>query len=179
MEERIKNIKGFTLIEVLMTIILMGIIGLTVFMLLYQGVESFDALDKRKDVMLKGNLAVERMTRELRLIACTQAGNNCNPQAADITNMGASELRFVNTDYRGRGLRLDAGAIKLRQGSTAVDPEDALIDGVNSLTFEYFKQDGTTASAVNDIWRIDVSFTAASGDESMPFKASVHPRSFR
>ncbi|MBI5469392.1 MAG: prepilin-type N-terminal cleavage/methylation domain-containing protein [Deltaproteobacteria bacterium] len=170
--------KGFTLIEILMAIVIIGIVSAVAGMMIYEGARSFGAMDARSELSADGLLAVERASRELRLVRCTASGNSCAPQAADITAWTASEVRFVNTLSEGRGLRLDAGALKLRQGSIAVDPEDALANNVSALSFEYLKTDGSAASAVSDIWIINMNLTLTSGAESLDLKASIHPRSF-
>lgn len=171
--------RGFTLIELMMSIVLMGIVATTIGFIIYQGTRSFQILDTRSDLVAKGTLATERISRELRLVRCTTAGSSCAPQATDITSMTATEIRFVNSVYAGRGFRLDTGAIKLRQGSTATDPEDILADSASSFTIDYKKKDGSTAVAPSEVWVIDVGFTLSSGADSVDFKTSIHPRSFR
>jgi prepilin-type N-terminal cleavage/methylation domain-containing protein len=170
---------GFTLFEVILAIVILGAISVTVGMLLYQGTQSFEEIDLRRELTAQGGLASERISRELRLIRCTTAGSNCNPQAADMTSWTSGEIRFVNIESAGRGIRLDAGAVKLRQGSGALDPEDALAPNASALSVEYLKKDGTAAAAVSDIWRITLSFTLAKKDESVDFRVSVHPRGFK
>lgn len=179
MPDYMRTQKGFTLIETVMAIVITGIIAATVAILLYQGTKSFQEADVRRDLTAQGNLSMERISRELRLIRCTTSGSSCNPQAADITAWTASEIRFVNTNYEGRGVRSDAGTLKLRQGSGAADPEDVLSNNLSSLSFEYLKSDGAAAASVSEIWIINATLTLAAADESLTFKASVHPRSFR
>lgn len=173
------GIKGFTLIEILMAIVLIGIISTVAGMLLYQGTRSFGSLDNKRELFSQGALALERLSREMRLVRCTVSGNNCMPQNSDITSMTASEFRFVNDGYEGRGIRFDAGTLKLRQGSNPADPEDILANNVAALTFEYLKKDGTAASAVTDVWIINANLTFTSGGNTIDLKASVHPRNFR
>lgn len=173
------NDRGFTLIELMMSIVLMGIVASTIGFIIYQGARSFQVLDTRSDMVSKGTLATERISRELRLIRCTTAGSSCAPQSSDITSMTATEIRFVNTVNAGRGFRLDAGAIKLRQGSTAADPEDILADSAGSFAIDYKKKDGSAAVAPAEVWVIDVAFTLSSGSDSVDFKTSIYPRSFR
>ncbi len=170
--------KGFTLIEVLMVIVLLGIVGATVSSLLFQGARSLEVQDKRGTITAEAALAFERMTREIRLMRCTTAGVSCNPTSSDLTAMTATEIRFVTTDEWGRGFRLNAGGLYLRDGSTGIDPEYLLAGNVSALTIEYLKADGTAAAAVGDVWRINVTMTITDGAESVDFKSSVHPRSF-
>lgn len=171
--------RGFTLLEVLMVIVLIGIISITAGLLIFQGTKSFHMLDMQKDLTGQGTLAIERLSRELRFIRCTTAGNNCAPQAADIVIMTPAEIRFVNTDLAGRGFRLNANNLLLRRGSNAADPEDVLAANVGALTFTYLKKDGAPAATPPEVWMINVDFTLSSGQDSFNFRASVHPRSFR
>lgn len=177
--DAIKNSRGFTLIEVVMAIVLLGIVGITAGLLLSEGVRSFDALDKQKGLTGQGTLALERLSRELRRIRCTESGNSCAPSAADITAMTAAEIRFVNADYEGRGFRQSGTDLLLRQGSGAADPEDVLAGNLSALTFEYLKSDGSAATVAADVWFVNVNMTLTGGPESINLKASVHPRGFR
>ncbi len=171
--------EGFTLIEVIMVIVLVGIISFTVAIIMLQGISSFAELDTRVDLRARGTLAMERVSRELRLIRCTTAGNTCTPLSTDITTWTSSEIRFVNLNYGGVGFRLAASDLLLRQGSGAGDPEDTLGAGLSAFSLEYLKKDGTTAAAVGDIWIINADMTFTRGEESFNLRASVHPRSFR
>lgn len=172
--------RGFTLIETVMVIVLVGIIGTVVASILFQGSKSIEAGETRKEISSQGRLAVERASREMRLARCTTAGNSCKPQAADITAWTATDLRFVTTNYERVGLRFDAGQLKFSYGAGPVpDPEYALANNVSAASFEYLKSDGTPAAAVNEIWTIRLDMTLTSRTESVPFRASVHPRPFR
>lgn len=173
------NDKGFTLIEMVLSITLLGLVAVTIGMLIYQGTKSYDMLSSQKEIAQQGALAMERLSRELRLVRCTEAGSSCTPSASDILAMTASEVRFVTTDLEGRGFRLDGNTLKARDGSGALDPEYALTDRVTSLTFEYLQDDGSAASTPSEVWLIDVEMTLSDGTESFPLKARVHPRSFR
>ena len=171
--------KGFTLIEMALSMALLGIVAVTAGTLIYQGTRSFEALSDQKEVTQQATLAIERASREMRLMACTVSGSSCFPSATDVPVMTVSELRFVNSSYDGRGLRLNGTTLMLRDGTGASDPEYALAQGVSSLTFEYLKADGTAAAAAQEIWTVSVNMVIASGQESAALKASVHPRGFR
>ena len=155
-----RNDKGFTLIEMVLSITLIGLVAVTIGMLIYQGTKSYDMLSSQKEIAQQGALAMERLSR-------------------DILAMTASEVRFVTTALEGRGFRLDGGTLRARDGSGAGDPEYALTDRVTSLTFEYLQDDGSAASSPAEVWMIDVEMTLSDGTESFPLKARVHPRSFR
>lgn len=170
---------GFTLIEVIMVLVLVGIISLAVSFILFQGTKSFEAMDVKKDLAEQGSLAMERMSLDLMRIRCANLGSACAPQSTDITAMAPTEIRFVNSDNSGRGFRLDAGTLKLRQGASGTDPEDMLANNVSSLTFQYLKKDGTAAAIASDVWTINVAMTLSKKTQSVDFRESIHPRLFR
>lgn len=170
---------GFTLIELILSMVLMGIVAVTAGMLIYQGARSFEALSDLKEVTQQSTLALERVSRELRPMKCTISGNACSASASDIPVMTASELRFLNSSFEGRGFRLSGNTLMLRDGTGAGDPEYALATGVSSLTFEYLKADGTAAASTAELWTVSMNMALASGQATIAVKASVHPRGFR
>lgn len=171
---------GFTLIEVIMAIVVMSIIAVGVGSLLYQGTRSFEMIDTRRDLTGQGKLALERMTREIRLTRCASGGGACTPTATEITAMTATEMRFVKQDYAGRGFRYDGPTqtLYLRQGSTATDPEDVLAKNISAFSFAYFKSNGSTTTLPAEVWRVNIEMTLSSGNDSLDFKASIYPRHF-
>ncbi len=58
--------KGFTLIEIVMVIVILGVIGAFTFQFVGHAVQAFKKSSARKDLYDQGRLALERMTRELR-----------------------------------------------------------------------------------------------------------------
>lgn len=171
--------KGFTLIEMVMSLVLLGIIAVTAGMLIYQGTRSYETLSDQSEAARQASLALERVSRELRSMRCTPSGNSCTPTSTDVPVMTASEVRFLNGSLEGRGLRLDADTLRLRTGTGNTDPEYALATGITALTFEYLKPDGSTASLPDEIWTINVNMSFTHGQAVLPVKASVHPRGFR
>jgi len=173
---------GFTLIELIMVIVLLGIIGVVASFIIFQGAKSYSTEEIRKDLTTQGRLAVERLAREIRLIKCTKSGSSCTTSSTYITSFTSTELRFINSFYEGKGFRYDSGASTLtlcRSSSACSGSEDILINNVSSFTFTYIKKDETTASAVADIWTIRASFTMTSGTQSEQFKIEIHPRAFK
>ena len=60
------NEKGFTLVEIIIVIVVLGIISGVTFQIVASGVEAFKKSSARKELYDQGRLALERMVRELR-----------------------------------------------------------------------------------------------------------------
>ena len=58
------NQKGYTLLEIVMVIVLLGIIGVITFQVVFSGVETFAKARNRKELYDQAKFAMERMVRE-------------------------------------------------------------------------------------------------------------------
>lgn len=74
---------GFTLVEIIIVISIMGIIGGLSSMIIGRSLDSYAALERREKLQTSIRLAVERMSRELRHALpqsiCVHDGTDCDP----------------------------------------------------------------------------------------------------
>ena len=64
--KRIQSQQGFTLVEIIIVIAIMGIIGGLSSLIIGRSLDSYTALERRTDLQMSIRLAVERISRELR-----------------------------------------------------------------------------------------------------------------
>ncbi len=156
--------EGVTLIELVITIVLVGIIASVGALLLQQGVRAYINEDARADLTNQGRVAIERMAREIREIR--------SRTSLDIPGCcSATALSFY--DVAGDRIDYDVSGSTLRRNLTPLASSDAV-----ALGFVYFKSDGTPAAAAAEVWVIQVDLTVTRNGESQPFRIRVHPRSF-
>ncbi len=62
----IKGSKGFTIIELIVVIIILGVVGVFTFQFLASGVQTYITMQKQKDLLDEAKLCLERMSREIR-----------------------------------------------------------------------------------------------------------------
>jgi len=163
------NSKGFTLIEIVITIVLVSILSGLAAVIILQGVKAYSAEQIRSDVHYQAKLAVERMAREIRTIR--------SATAADITTMTATNLQFNNIS--GNNIQFQ------RSGASApytlLRNADVLATHVQSMTLSYFANDGTTvvtSGTVANLWFVVIDVTDQQGSDSLQIRTRVHPRNF-
>jgi prepilin-type N-terminal cleavage/methylation domain-containing protein len=161
---------GFTLIEVVITLIVVGVlatIGATVmsrgFLAYFIGREI-----ARDDA--QGRLAFERMARELRTVRGT----------ADL-NIGVAN-QITITDFGGNAIvyRRNAGTSQLERSQDNGVTFQPLADNVSTLTMTYLRNDGITAEAATpaNVYYITVLLTVNTTNVNVTYRSTFKPTAF-
>ena len=150
---------GFTLIEFVMVIAILGVIGVFGSQMFLETAEIFFEARNRRNVVQEARYGIERMTREIREDIDT---------TTDITTFTASTLTYTDPNL--------TSVTFTKSGSDLLRNSDVLAGNVSALTFTYLKADGTTATSASDIWRIRVSLTVTQEDATITLQAQVFPR---
>lgn len=158
----IKQENGFTLVELTVTIVLVGIIGTFTTLFMYTGLNGYLRAKNTAEGALKAQLTLDRISLELR----------------DITEI---ETLTANTsiDYFSATLPGDRQIIHNAVADTiSLDVDgnvNLLLDDVQSFTMTAASKDlNFYADGNNEVEGIDVSFTV--GDIGRPFSARIFPR---
>ncbi|OPY70626.1 MAG: hypothetical protein A4E57_00470 [Syntrophorhabdaceae bacterium PtaU1.Bin034] len=116
------NRKGFTLVEVIIVIVVLGIVTALAAPLLVQAVRSYTIESDILSADAQGQMAMERMAREIRLI-----------KPADITTFTSGTFAFI----------LDGVPVSYaRDGQNRLmRNSDPLASNITSLSFAYFGSD--------------------------------------
>ena len=158
--------RGFTLIEVIITLVIAGVLATIGATLLSSGFRSYFLGRELAQDAAQGTLALERMTRDLRAVR----------SAADLTTIGASTISFVDVDGNTITYALSAGSVTRSQNGGTAQP---LAANVSSLAFTYLQNDGqTTAASSATVWYIVVAVTVTSQNVGTTFRGTVKPASF-
>jgi prepilin-type N-terminal cleavage/methylation domain-containing protein len=159
------NSNGFTLIEIVMTIVLISILGGLAAVIILQGVRAYSDEDSRSDIHYQTRIAVERIARESRQISdCTTINVPANPG-------GTFSFLDINT-----GLTVTFSI----SGTDLLRNADRLASGINSAqsSFSFLATNGTLTTLCPAVWFIDISVTDQNGTQSLPVRTRVHPRNF-
>ncbi len=166
---------GFTLIEIVITIVIVGIISSIAAIIILQGMKAYTAEQDLSDVHYQAGLAMERMAREIRMIRTQTAG--------DIPTMAATDLIFCDVTGKAVEFQLAGAALNRRESPTcspvAWGGWNALASsGVNPLTFTYLDSTGTGGATAVNLWFVEINLTDTQGSESLQMRTRVHPRNF-
>ncbi|MGH7408683.1 MAG: type II secretion system protein [Candidatus Methylomirabilales bacterium] len=123
-----KGIEGFSLIEIVVVCVLIGIIAAVIIPPLHQGVQSYAVSETRGDLTSQARQGATRMIRELRNIQ-KEANNTPNLTAADATS-----ITFVDV--------LDNTITFSLSGSTVQRNSNPLV-ALSTLQIRYFSGNNT------------------------------------
>lgn len=155
---KVLNKKGLTLIEIIISLVLVGILAAVVGMSSVHMIKSFLFSGKNVDTLLKGQVAIARMQKEL---------NN-------IKQVSASSVNSITfSSYRDAATR----TISLSGNDLLLDT-DKLTDRVSSFSLAYYDNSGSSAGtsflATTKIIEVSLTLTGADNVPSV-FKARITP----
>jgi hypothetical protein len=163
---------GFVLIELVTTLILIGVIGAFAGLFLYNGINGYLTSKRNSETALKAQVVLDRISAELRYISSLPA----NPAANTSITYRTSDSKLPGT----RKIRYDSGTIYF-----SIDPgaENPLLDQVDSFTLSWPSEDLDNADGDDnpttgnqEIASILIEFTLSGVDTK--FSVRIHPREF-
>jgi prepilin-type N-terminal cleavage/methylation domain-containing protein len=165
--------KGFSLIELIIVIITVGIIAAATAPIFMSGFDAFFWMRDATDTQAQGELAIDRVAREIRAI---------DPSVDfDSTALPtASQIKFKFPKYDGTSTT--EWVTYALQGTNLMRNTDLLASNVTSLVFSYTKQDGTTLTPpltlpqANSIWLVQITLQVSGSQSSSSLRTTVFLR---
>jgi len=160
---------GFTLIELVITMVLIGIVAFIVADAMTTGFKAYFVTDFRKEALDQARIALERMTREIRNVR----------SLADIGTANATQFCFVNTD--GTRVSFLFSGTSIVRDEPAACPSAAVTPILSNNTtgsFAYLQTDGSTdpAPPSANTRRIRITMMSTISGENVTLQSEVWPR---
>ena len=156
------NRQGFTIIEFVVIIVIAGIIAGITAVLLLQVAKIYSFATVRESILSDGELAMERMAREIRQIKDAQHIHTADSQDLDFDDIYDERVGFW----------LDGNVLRRNN--------DALASEITTLEFQYRDSDnnplGAPVANPEDIKRILISLSIKKGDEEIKLRSQVYPK---
>ena len=159
-----KKNKGLTLIEAVMTIVIVGILAGGSMFYIRQVIDLWDFMSFRSEIVSQGRMALMRMSREIR-----QIRNSTSVLNANSNRLRFADVKDVNIDY-------------YFSGSSLMRNSDTQASGVRNVTFTYYNQTSQQIAVplvspqATDIKRIKIRLDMFSGNQNKTLETQVWPR---
>lgn len=155
--------RGFTMLEVIVIIVVLGILGVAGSNML-GGLFTFSSVSNVNDATWQGRLALEKMSREIRVIR----------SPSDISLASGSQITFV--DINGNSIDYTSSGSTVTRNTT-----QPLADGTTA-TFSYFDAAKTNlgvpvaAGNLPKIRYVTINLTITQGGVNYAMQTTVNPR---
>lgn len=157
--------RGFSLIEMVVTIVLIGAIAMAVVPLISSGIRTYATTTNSLEALGKLRYATERMAREIREVR----RNPATPTDFEFTSLAsATSLQFRKSDGVQVTITAATPNVTLGYSSPAVAPTPTLTDLLNAnadLNFSYYLADrSTTTNSLSQVAYVRIRLTLTDRD---------------
>lgn len=177
--ETANRVAGFTLVEMIIVIVVVGAIFGLGAITLGRAFESYDLARKTTDTDWQGRVALERIVRELRDIRSATAADLSFPAGFPANNIRFIDVAGNSACFVLSGSSVQRGDDGPAAGSCATNLRP-LADNVvaNGLNFYYYTYGGSVSTAATNAYYIAVTLQVTEGVINETYRATVLPRSF-
>jgi prepilin-type N-terminal cleavage/methylation domain-containing protein len=158
-----RQTNGFTLLELVVVIMIIGVIAGIGTKILSSGFTGFFDNKNLAEANWQALVSLERLQRDLRAIR----------SPADITTATATSLVFNNTSGNQITYTLSGSTLTRQTNSNSAQ---VLADGVGSLAFSYYDNNGQTTATLNLIRQITIALNITLDNTNYSASTAVYPR---
>jgi len=163
MINRLRKIAGFTLVELILAILIVGAIAGVSAKILLSGIDTYEFITTRKNATQNARVAMERMVDELVLL-----------KQWTIDSMAENKISFFDYTSTYASFKTDTfnGEPAILRG------EDFLAGPSGLLDFDYLAEDDTNTASTWDVRKINIELQidAEGGNGSITLRTEVYPR---
>jgi prepilin-type N-terminal cleavage/methylation domain-containing protein len=160
MKNIIKNKNGFTLIEAVVTLVVMSILFGVGAQILNTTMYSWNMVNHHKDMLYGSRLSMTRMLFDIR-----------HADISQITTFDPTHFVFVDINNKGHNFFL-SGTTLLKDGRILADS----LQSGTGVQFSYLDPNGNVASTAADIRRVKVRLNFQKGGQTLSLESETRIR---
>ena len=159
MERITDRTKGFTLVEVVLTMTIMAVLVVVTGVLMGRAVDAYRLVAERSDLLQQGRMALMRIEKELEVLR-------------DVVTVQPERVQFRDADMALQEFR--------RDGTSLFRNSDLLAENVSFLSLAYYRDNGNETQSPPQVRRIHIEMTVqgAGTGGSLTLRTDVFPRNF-
>jgi len=163
-----KQDAGFTLVEMISVLLIVGVIAVISGMAIVTGVKGYLFSRDNATIGQNAQMAMTRICRELM-------------DLTTITSATSTEISFTTTSDT-LALGLDNGVIKIAEGGAGLETGDEMVDGVDNFTLTFYKVKPGGFWLVGDgvdmlkMIKVDLVLRRPAEGTTVAFSTVVNPR---
>lgn len=146
------RVRGFTLIEMVMVIVILGILAGLTAPIFSQGLTAARLTTENLHTLAKLRYATERLAREIRQI-------NYNGSGYDVSTMTTSSLAFTKADTVNTTVSITSSGSNLTLAYGTPSASGLLSDEVSSLNFAYYDVNGAVTASSAALAFVEIDLT--------------------
>jgi prepilin-type N-terminal cleavage/methylation domain-containing protein len=158
----VKKIEGVSLVELMVTIVLIGIIAAVTARMLVTGAGAFNSVSSRNKVLHSNRISLEMLMKDLRSIKSKD----------HILSASSNQLTFINIHDEQINYSFSNGTLYRNSNMN--------VEGLSTFELTYYDDDGNVISSpvstLTDIWDINVSVDATVEGQPFHLNSRMHPR---
>ena len=165
-----KNPKGFTLVETVIVMTIIGIVASAMGFMLLGTIKAWTFKFNRNDILWDDRLALDRMTREIRAIK----------NSTSVTTAQAAQFRFIDTANKDITYNLSSTNLNRTENGTA----NLLAENVSSLSFTYYNASDiaiptpVVSPSATDIRRVKINLTLTKNGQNIYLQSDASTKNF-
>ena len=141
---------GFTLIEMIMVLVIVGVLAASAAPIFSQGLTAARLTTENLRTLAKLRYATERLAREIRQV-------NYNAGAYDITTLSATSLVFAKNDALNPTVSISVSGANLVLGYSNPAVSAVLTDEISSFTLAYYDSFGAVTASNTNVAFIEIT----------------------
>jgi prepilin-type N-terminal cleavage/methylation domain-containing protein len=144
--------QGFTLIEMVMVIVILGILTALTAPIFSQGLTAARLTTENLSTLAKLRYATERLAREIRQV-------NHNGGSYDVSTMAATNMVFTKADTVSTTVSITVSGATITLAYSAPAVFGVLTDEVSNMSFAYYDNNGAVTASSADLAFVEINLT--------------------